>query len=191
MSGKSAQYVAGEAHFKSGAKNVGGWAGPWISLEVVEVEQQARVNAYSCTGLEAVLVEVARGKVKENLVIEERVSATVGTERAIQQKAIAITDRIASITDELFQSISVGQREVMEMGCPGQSQQGQMDQILALWQVGKQVAGCQGQAPTERQIGGEPGGSKFGIRRAGFDTRDERRKEVYVPPGGAQINFVP
>ena len=57
--------MVGEAHFKSGAKNVGGWAGPWISLEVVEVEQQARVNAYSCTGLEAVLVEVARGKVKE------------------------------------------------------------------------------------------------------------------------------
>jgi hypothetical protein len=42
--GKSAQHVAGEADFQSGAKNIGGWAGPWIPLEVVEVEQQARVK---------------------------------------------------------------------------------------------------------------------------------------------------
>lgn len=189
--GKSAQHMAGEAHFQSGAENVGCWARPWVPLKVVEVEQQARVEAHSRTGLEAVLVEVGRGKIKEDLVIEERVGATVGTDRAIQQKAIAITDWIASISDELFPSIAVGKREVISMGCPGQSQQGQMDQIIALWQVGKQVAGGQGQAPTERQIGGEPGGSKFGIRRPGFDTRDERRQEVYVPPGGAQINFVP
>jgi hypothetical protein len=44
VSWKSAQYVAGEAHFQSGAKNVGGWAGPGISLEVVEVEQQQEAN---------------------------------------------------------------------------------------------------------------------------------------------------
>ena len=108
MRGQSAQHVAGDADFQCGAKNVGGWAGPWISLEVVEVEQQARVKAHSRTGLEAVLVEVGRRKIKEDLVIKERVGATVGTERAIQQKTIAITDRIASITDELFPSISVG-----------------------------------------------------------------------------------
>ena len=60
------------------------------------------MEAHSRTGLEAVLVEVGRGKIKEDLIIEERVGATVGAERAIQQKAIAITDRIASITDELF-----------------------------------------------------------------------------------------
>jgi hypothetical protein len=58
--------VTGEADFQSGAKNVGGWAGPWIFLEIVEVEQQARVKAYSCTSLEAVLVEVGRRKIKED-----------------------------------------------------------------------------------------------------------------------------
>lgn len=108
MSGKSAQHVAGEADFQSGAKNISGRAGPWILLEVVKVEQPARVKAYSRTGLEAVLVEVGRRKIKEDLVIEKRVGATVGTERTIQQQAIATTDTIASITDELFQSISVG-----------------------------------------------------------------------------------
>jgi hypothetical protein len=50
------------------------------------------------------------------------------------------------------------------MGCPGQSQQGQMDQIIALQQVGEQVAGCKGQASTERQIGGEPGNAKQRVR---------------------------
>ena len=77
------------------------------------------------------------------------------------------------------------------MGGRGHSQQGQMDAIVGLRQIGKQVAGGQGQAPTQRQIGGKPGGSKFGIRQAGFGTLDERREEVDVPPGGAQINFVP
>jgi hypothetical protein len=107
VSGKGAQHATGEADFQGGTKNISGWAGRWIPLEVVEVEQQARVKVYSRAGLEAVLVKVGRRKIKEDLVIEERVGATVGTERAIEQKAVAIADRIASITDELFQSISV------------------------------------------------------------------------------------
>jgi hypothetical protein len=53
--GKSAQHAAGEADFQCGAKNVGGWAGSWIPLEIVKVEEQARVKAYSRTRLEKVL----------------------------------------------------------------------------------------------------------------------------------------
>jgi diphthamide synthase (EF-2-diphthine--ammonia ligase) len=107
VSGQRARDVAGEAYFQGRAEHVGGSTGAWILLKIVKVEQEARMKPYSRTGLEAILVEVDRGEIEEDLVINEYMGAPVGAERTVQQQAIAITGGAPWIADEFFEPISV------------------------------------------------------------------------------------
>jgi len=88
-----------------------------ISLQKINIEREALIQARTAANLKSVLVPFADRKIEEDLISNKRVGSVVSSESEINQQQVTITNRRCPESNQLLKSVVIRGCEASHLKC--------------------------------------------------------------------------